>query len=62
MKLSERNSNRAVVLRRQKSFPNREQLREAFDDLDADQSGALDESEIKSLMTSLGAAFSDQEM
>ena len=62
MKLSERNSNRAVVLRRQKSFPNREQLREAFDDLDVDQSGALDESEIKSLMTSLGAAFSDQEM
>lgn len=53
---------RAVVLRRKKSFPNREQLREAFDELDVDQSGALDESEIKSLMTSLGAAFSDQEI
>lgn len=50
------------MLRRKKSFPNREQLREAFDELDVDQSGALDESEIKSLMTSLGAAFSDQEM
>ena len=53
---------RAVVLRRMKSFPNKEQLKEAFDELDADKSGSLDAQELKLLMQSLGAAFSDTEM
>lgn len=53
---------RAVVLRRMKSFPNKEQLKEAFDEIDADRSGTLDAKELRGLMQSLGAAFSDDEM
>jgi len=53
---------RAVVLRRMKSFPNKEQLKEAFDEIDADSSGTLDAQELRVLMQSLGAAFSDIEI
>jgi CRP-like cAMP-binding protein len=53
---------RAVVLRRMKSFPNKEQLKEAFDDIDTDRSGTLDAKELRTLMQSLGAAFSDGEI
>ncbi|KAL9187781.1 hypothetical protein ACHAXT_006159 [Thalassiosira profunda] len=53
---------RAVVLRRMKSFPNKEQLKEAFDELDEDRSGTLDAQELRALMQSLGAAFSDSEI
>jgi len=53
---------RAVVLRRMKSFPNKDQLREAFDVVDVDQSGTLDAREISVLMKSLGGAFSEKEI
>lgn len=53
---------RAVVLRRMKSFPNKDQLKEAFDEIDEDKSGALDAKELRILMQSLGAAFSDREI
>ena len=53
---------RAVVLRRMKSFPNKDQMKEAFDEIDADNSGTLDSVELRGLMQSLGAAFSDDEM
>mmetsp|Transcript_13750 Transcript_13750/g.29543 ORF Transcript_13750/g.29543 Transcript_13750/m.29543 type:complete len:821 (-) Transcript_13750:164-2626(-) len=53
---------RAVVLRRMKSFPNKEQLKEAFDEIDADSSGTLDAGELRILMQSLGATFSDDEI
>lgn len=53
---------RAVVLRRMKSFPNKEQLKEAFDEIDEDKSGTLDAQELRDWMQSLGAAFSDKEM
>lgn len=53
---------RAVVLRRMKSFPNKEQLKEAFDEIDEDKSGALDSKEIRLLMQSLGSAFTDREI
>jgi len=53
---------RAVVLRRMKSFPNKEQLKEAFDEIDADSSGTLDAGELRILMQSLGAKFSDDEI
>jgi len=53
---------RAVVLRRMKSFPNKEQLKEAFDEIDADRSGTLDAQELRLLMQSLGVAFSDDEI
>ena len=53
---------RAVVLRRMKSFPNKEQLKEAFDEIDEDNSGTLDAQELREWMQSLGAAFSDKEM
>jgi len=53
---------RAVVLRRMKSFPNKEQLKEAFDEIDEDCSGTLDRQELHGLMQSLGKAFSDDEM
>lgn len=53
---------RAVVLRRMKSFPNKEQLKEAFDEIDTDRSGTLDAEELRTLMQSLGAAFSDSEI
>mmetsp|Transcript_8946 Transcript_8946/g.20131 ORF Transcript_8946/g.20131 Transcript_8946/m.20131 type:complete len:821 (-) Transcript_8946:57-2519(-) len=53
---------RAVVLRRMKSFPNKEQLKEAFDEIDQDDSGTLDAKELRMLMQSLGAAFSDKEI
>jgi CRP-like cAMP-binding protein len=53
---------RAVVLRRMKSFPNKEQLKEAFDQIDLDRSGTLDKSELRVLMQSLGAAFSEDEI
>ena len=53
---------RAVTLRRMKSFPNKEELKEAFDEIDVDQSGTLDAQELRTLMQSLGSAFSDEEM
>eukprot|EP00584_Thalassiosira_punctigera_P001399 CAMPEP_0172530022 /NCGR_PEP_ID=MMETSP1067-20121228/3905_1 /TAXON_ID=265564 ORGANISM="Thalassiosira punctigera, Strain Tpunct2005C2" /NCGR_SAMPLE_ID=MMETSP1067 /ASSEMBLY_ACC=CAM_ASM_000444 /LENGTH=791 /DNA_ID=CAMNT_0013314165 /DNA_START=226 /DNA_END=2601 /DNA_ORIENTATION=- len=53
---------RAVVLRRMKSFPNKEQLKEAFDEIDVDSSGTLDAEELRILMESLGASFSDDEI
>ena len=53
---------RAVVLRRMKSFPNKEQLKEAFDEIDVDGSGTLDAQELREFMKTLGAAFSDDEM
>lgn len=53
---------RAVVFRRQKSFPNKGQLKEAFDEIDADNSGTLDAQELRVLMQSLGARFTDLEM
>lgn len=53
---------RAVVLRRMKSFPKDAQLKEAFDEMDTDQSGTLNAEELKTLMHNLGAAFSDEEI
>ena len=53
---------RAVVIRRMRSFPNKAQLKEAFDDIDQDRSGTLNKTELSQLMQSLGAAFSDGEM
>jgi len=53
---------RAVVIRRMRSFPSKSQLKEAFDDIDQDRSGTLNEKELRQLMQSLGAAFSDGEM
>eukprot|EP00581_Thalassiosira_minuscula_P011730 CAMPEP_0183719576 /NCGR_PEP_ID=MMETSP0737-20130205/12447_1 /TAXON_ID=385413 /ORGANISM="Thalassiosira miniscula, Strain CCMP1093" /LENGTH=826 /DNA_ID=CAMNT_0025949297 /DNA_START=208 /DNA_END=2688 /DNA_ORIENTATION=+ len=53
---------RAVVLRRMKSFPNKEQLKEAFDEIDTNNDGTLDGGELRMLMKSLGAAFSDNEI
>ncbi len=53
---------RAVVIRRMRSFPNKQQLKEAFDDIDQDRSGTLNKAELSQLMQSLGAAFSDGEM
>ncbi|KAL7542358.1 hypothetical protein ACHAXR_011711 [Thalassiosira sp. AJA248-18] len=53
---------RAVVLRRMKSFPNKDQMKEAFDEIDADCSGTLDKRELAGLMQNLGAAFSDEEL
>jgi CRP-like cAMP-binding protein len=53
---------RAVVIRRMRSFPNKAQLKEAFDDIDQDRSGTLNKTELSQLMQSLGAAFSDSEM
>lgn len=53
---------RAVVVRRMKSFPNRAQLKEAFDEIDEDKSGTLDARELRKWMQTLGSAFSDREM
>eukprot|EP00985_Skeletonema_marinoi_P002396 scaffold1003_cov103-Skeletonema_marinoi.AAC.1 len=53
---------RAMVLQRKKSFPNRDELKEAFDEVDVDRSGTLDAKEIHNLMESLGMAFSDKDL
>ena len=45
-----------------KSFPNRAQLKEAFDEIDEDKSGTLDARELRKWMQTLGSAFSDREM
>jgi Ca2+-binding EF-hand superfamily protein len=52
---------RAIVLRRMKSFPNKEQMKEAFDEIDQDRSGTLNKHELRLLMASLGAAFTDED-
>ena len=44
---------RAVVLRSRKSFPVQDQLRQAFDDLDKDNSGVLSVDEVRDLLTHL---------
>lgn len=53
---------RAMVLHRKKSFPHRDQLKEAFDEVDVDRSGTLDATEISNLMKSLGMTFSDKDL
>lgn len=53
---------RAMVLQRKKSFPNRDQLKEAFDDVDVDRSGTLNAAEIQNLMKNLGMSFSDKDL
>jgi len=53
---------RAMVLQRKKSFPHRDQLKEAFDEVDVDRSGTLDATEIHNLMKSLGMTFSDKDL
>lgn len=53
---------RAMVLQRKKSFPQRDQLKEAFDEVDADRSGTLNADEIHSLMKNLGMSFSDKDL
>lgn len=52
---------RAIVLRRMKSFPNKDQMKEAFDEIDQDRSGTLNKDELRLLMASLGAAFTDED-
>ena len=52
---------RAIVLRRMKSFPNKDQMKEAFDEIDQDRSGTLNRHELRLLMASLGAAFTDED-
>lgn len=53
---------RAVVLRSAKSFPNKDQLMETFNELDETDSGTLTAPELRMVMQSLGAAFSDKEI
>jgi len=53
---------RAMVLQRKKSFPHRDQLKEAFDEVDVDRSGTLDATEISNLMKNLGMTFSDKDL
>ena len=53
---------RALVMQRNKPFPNRDQLKEAFDEVDVDRSGTLDAADLHNLMKSLGMAFSDKDV
>lgn len=52
---------RAVVLRSRKSFPVNDKLRQAFDDLDKDNSGELSVDEVRDLLTHLDKNLTDEQ-
>mmetsp|Transcript_7077 Transcript_7077/g.13865 ORF Transcript_7077/g.13865 Transcript_7077/m.13865 type:complete len:282 (+) Transcript_7077:2222-3067(+) len=52
---------RAVVLRSRKSFPVKDQLKQAFDDLDSDKSGDLSIDEVGELLNHLDKTLSDDQ-
>ena len=52
---------RAVVLRSRKSFPVHDQLRQAFDELDKDNSGVLSVDEVRDLLTHLDKNLTDEQ-